>query len=124
MNRRQRRDTEHIRVIASLVVIVTIIAAVIYVIVRTSQSGSLGETLKGIFTGGSQASEIEHQGGELFADLDGSVVAASHTSLQLFSKSGEEITYCAYSMSSPVINFTDKAAVVYDVGGTELRVLN
>lgn len=59
-----------------------------------------------------------------FALLDTTLVVLSDTSLRLISQGGEEVWSTAIRMSTPALEQAGEWAVAYDVGGTQILVVN
>ena len=60
----------------------------------------------------------------VFADLGGPIAAAGTFGVQVISESGVEMLRDPFRMSSPAINSEAGRAVVFDIGGTAVRVFN
>ena len=63
------------------------------------------------------------QSSSLFLGLGDSLLISTQTQIQVFSPTGTVQLKEAVSMSSPALNASGNYAVVYDVGGQELRVI-
>lgn len=59
-----------------------------------------------------------------YADLDGTLVVLSDTRLQVLSGQGEEVWAADVNMKHPAIHQGGGRAVCYDIGGTELYVVD
>ncbi len=56
--------------------------------------------------------------------MDGSLALASTTGIQLFGRTGEAVAQETVILSNPAIYAENGMAVVYDLGGTSLRILS
>ncbi|MEG2455186.1 MAG: DUF5711 family protein, partial [Oscillospiraceae bacterium] len=80
---------------------------------RTTTQDSVGATEPFPYEGGISSS---------FADLGGDLLCASTSGFRLYSPSGNAYLEETLSLSNPVLRTSGNAAVVYDAGGTQLRV--
>ncbi|MCL2408492.1 MAG: DUF5711 family protein [Oscillospiraceae bacterium] len=73
-----------------------------------------------------RAGEINFNVGRnrVFADLGGSLAAAGTLGIQVLDADGNEALRESFRMESPAISAQDGRAIVYDIGGTEIRVFN
>lgn len=66
----------------------------------------------------------EGQVSDLFADLDGRLLVAASSGIRLYSTGGTEYYDLAVTMNAPALSVGAKHAVVYDVGGSALTVVD
>ena len=62
--------------------------------------------------------------GRVFADLETSVAAAGSLGVQVLTYGGTEIFRESFTMNSPAISYINGHAIVFDIGGKEVRVIN
>jgi hypothetical protein len=60
---------------------------------------------------------------EVFADIDGTVVAAGSSGFAAYDKNGAELTRAGFSMKTPAIAASGDLAAVFDVGGHAVRLV-
>ena len=60
---------------------------------------------------------------DVFADIDGTIVAAGGSGFAAYSRRGEELVRVGYSMKTPAIASGGGLAVVYDIGGHTIRTV-
>ena len=60
----------------------------------------------------------------VFADLNGSLAAAGTLGIQVLDAGGDETLRDSFRMSEPVIIAQEGRAIVFDIGGTDLRVFS
>ena len=108
-----------------------ILAAVLGVVVVAAYRDGTGfDALRRRFAyGGAEAAgEVRYQYNESennrFAVLGNSLVVLSDTELRVLGEDGEEVWSTAVSMASPALAQSGDRAVAYDVGGSELYVLD
>ena len=73
---------------------------------------------------GSKEYRYDESSSNRFALLDTTLVVLSDTSLRLISQGGEEVWSTAIRMSTPALEQAGEWAVAYDVGGTQILVVN
>ena len=109
-----------------------ILAAVLaVVIVAAYRDGTGFDALKRLFSygGGSEVTEetgyhYDASDSNRFAVLGNSLVVLSDTKLQVLGRNGEELWSTSVGMSAPALETGGDRAVAYDVGGTELYVVD
>ena len=67
---------------------------------------------------------FDSDNGAVFADLNGSFLAASTSGVQLFDDEGEEIFSETLLLSDPAVSSAGEYAAVYDISGTYLSVFD
>lgn len=75
-------------------------------------------------TGQAALFSYEGRSGDLSFNLDGDLLICSSNGVQLYSGSGAVHLDLPLRLSSPAVSASGASAVVYDIGGTELRVLS
>ena len=60
----------------------------------------------------------------VFADLNGSLLAAGTLGIQVLDVGGSELFSDSFRMSSPAISAQDGYAIAYDLGASSIRILN
>lgn len=73
---------------------------------------------------GSETYRYDASSANRFALLDDTLVVLSDTSLRLVSQGGEEVWSTSIRMSTPALESAGNWAVAYDVGGTQILVVN
>lgn len=114
------------------VIFFLILAAVLaVVIVAAYRDGTGFDALKRLFSygGGSEVTEetgyhYDASDSNRFAVLGDSLVVLSDTKLQVLGRNGEELWSASVRMSAPALETGGGRAVAYDVGGTELYVVD
>ena len=109
-----------------------ILAAVLaVVIVAAYRDGTGFDALQRLFSYGGGTETTEETGyrydasdSNRFAVLGNSLVVLSDTKLQVLGRNGEEFWSTSVGMSAPALEAGGGRAVAYDVGGTELYVVD
>ena len=109
-----------------------ILAAVLaVVIVAAYRDGTGFDALQRLFSYGGGTETTEETGyhydasdSNRFAVLGNSLVVLSDTKLQVLGRNGEELWSTSVGMSAPALETGGDRAVAYDVGGTELYVVD
>ena len=123
------RKSGRLRRFGIFFLILAVVLAV--VIVAAYRDGTGFDALKRLFSYGGGSEIMEETGyrydasdNNRFAALGNALVVLSDTKLQILGRDGQEVWSTAVRMTSPALSVGGGRAVAYDVGGTELYVVD
>ena len=123
--KRKRRFS--VRIFSTILFAAVVIAALL--VVNSIGGGLSVQSLKRtwtIVTGGASDTEYFFEDGfdAVFADLGGAIVAAGGSGTAVYDDTGRELARDLLAMRNPAVATGAGIAVVYDVGGRGIRVIN
>lgn len=124
----KKRPSRLVRLLAFVLTVALMVGA-IYLVVNRDRLNV--DALKRWFTyrsleqgsdGNGQPFSYQGGGGLTLANCDGDLLAVSKTGVRLYSSGGAPYLEDTFPMDNPVCQVSDDVAVVYDAGGSTLRV--
>jgi hypothetical protein len=107
------------RALLLLLVVVVVLAVLVLTVFR----GQVVSLFRQMTYGQNDDFSHNAQSSSLFIGLEDNLLVCTQSQIQLFSPTGTAHIKEAVTMSSPAVNVSGDYAVVYDVGGQELRVV-